>query len=454
MDEETLLEMSFAEKVLLIKKITEEIITDADRKYRKISDLFVFTKDPKDVDIVHKAIQSLCEVYIEIIPAYRIREDQSKDTVDDATGQQKGMKLSKEVKQLRDYESFLVQTYKEYLEMLEKLSEIKPAAFASRVQDADQKTKMLQVYTKLRSLSVGCFCSLLKKHPHFNFRVNILQTVMPHLGSKEKELRKQATDTLFAILSDTDQTQLDFKVDTLRELSKVLQSKSHQHMEPNLLDCLVLHLIIVDEQKAQAMQQSTQKTQQLHDQMNKLRRKGKLKDYKEMKQELLAEVKQADAVGVDLGKAGTYNNDIIKEILSIYFSVLKGGGGGASKQINRSSPLLKSVFLGIPQFTQFINLEIVFDLVNVLREFLQLELDRSTKATKSSIGNALTALLCVFQIIEVGAGTAFNVDEKDFVDGLYAVIQRMYEQPLDYQLPEFLAFLKCAHLVFVIKRQY
>lgn len=67
-----------------------------------------------------------------------------------------------------------------------------------------------------------------------------------------------------------------------------------------------------------------------------------------MKQEMLAEVKQADAIGVDLSKAGTYNNEIIKEILSIYFSILKGGGG---KQINRGSPLLKSVFLGIPQFT-------------------------------------------------------------------------------------------------------
>lgn len=80
--------------------------------------------------------------------------------------------------------------------------------------------------------------------------------------------------------------------------------------------------------------------------MNKLRKKGKLKEYKEMKQELLAEVKQADAIGVDLSKASTYNNDIIKEILSISFSILKGGGG--AKQINRSSPLLKSVFLGIP----------------------------------------------------------------------------------------------------------
>lgn len=60
--------------------------------------------------------------------------------------------------------------------------------------------------------------------------------------------------------------------------------------------------------------------------------------------EMLSEVKQADAIGVDLGKSGKYNNEIIKEILAIYFSILKG-------KDSKSSPLLKSVFLGIPQFT-------------------------------------------------------------------------------------------------------
>ena len=68
----------------------------------------------------------------------------------------------------------------------------------------------------------------------------------------------------------------------------------------------------------------------------------------EIKQELLGEVQQADALGVDLHKSGQHNNEIIKHILAIYFSILKGEG--ASK-IKGSSPLLKSVFLGIPQFT-------------------------------------------------------------------------------------------------------
>jgi len=84
---------------------------------------------------------------------------------------------------------------------------------------------------------------------------------------------------------------------------------------------------------------------------------------------MLAEVKQADAIGVDLTKSSSFNNEIIKEILQIYFSILKGQSGAGMNVGTGSSPLLKSVFLGIPQFTQFINIEIVWDLINVLREF-------------------------------------------------------------------------------------
>lgn len=77
--------------------------------------MILFTQEPKDVDIVLKAIETLAKVFKEIIPSYRIREDASLDAVDDATGAKKGIKLSKEVKQLRDFESFFLQTYKSFL---------------------------------------------------------------------------------------------------------------------------------------------------------------------------------------------------------------------------------------------------------------------------------------------------------------------------------------------------
>ena len=193
----------------------------------------------------------------------------------------------------------------------------------------------------MKEKSILNFCSLLEKHPHFNYRVNILRTVLPNLASKNQMIRKRVTKLLYNILGHLDQTLLDFKVDVLKELSKVLKTKPHDLMESNLLDCLVIHLILVDEQKARAVSESTTKSKELHERMNKLRRKGKLKEYKEMKQELLSEVKAADAIGIDLSKTSEHNNQIIKEILQIYFSILKGSN-------NSISPLIRSVFLGLP----------------------------------------------------------------------------------------------------------
>jgi activator of 2-hydroxyglutaryl-CoA dehydratase len=113
-------------------------------------------------------------------------------------------------------------------------------------------------------------------------------------------------------------------------------------MAPNLLDCLVSHKIIVDEAKAKMIDQSSRKAEQMKQQLDKLRKKGKYSDYRQMKNQLIKELKESDAIGLDLGTTTKYNNQIIKEVLAIYFDVLK----------NKSeSPLLKSVFLGLPQFT-------------------------------------------------------------------------------------------------------
>lgn len=57
--------------------------------------------------------------------------------------------------------------------------------------------------------------------------------------------------------------------------------------------------------------------------------------------------------------------------------------------------------------------------------------------------------------MEVGAGTIFNVDEKDFTTALYQVCSRMYEQPrnLKSEKKDFTALVKCLDLVFLQKKQ-
>lgn len=111
----------------------------------------------------------------------------------------------------------------------------------------------------------------------------------------------------------------------------------------------------------------------------------------------MSELKETDAIGLDLGKVSENNNAIIKQTLAIYFEVLKQ---------HASSVHLRAVFLGLPQFTQYVNLEIIWDLIAVMREYFKVELSESTSSSDAahSISNILSGLLCAFQIIDVGAG--------------------------------------------------
>lgn len=53
----------------------------------------------------------------------------------------------------------------------------------------------------------------------------------------------------------------------------------------------------------------------------------------------MTELKEADAIGLDLGKVSDQNNAIIKQTLAIYFEVLKQ---------HSQSIHLRAVFLGLP----------------------------------------------------------------------------------------------------------
>ena len=133
--------------------------------------MLLFCADPRDIDVVIKAVKALCEVFCDILPGYRIREQKQ-------GGDNESAVVSKEVKSMRDSEQVMLQAYKEYLKVLEVFSKTKPEKLIkgkAGVDDNEEKRrKALEIYRKLRELSFISFCHLLKKHPHFNYRLNVL----------------------------------------------------------------------------------------------------------------------------------------------------------------------------------------------------------------------------------------------------------------------------------------
>lgn len=165
---------------------------------------------------------------------------------------------------MREYEQHLLASYREYLKILEVFSKTKPEKFIKKQgitkEDVHRKNKALHIYRTLRELSFHSFCSLLKRHPHFNYRLNILQIIMPKISTNDIVIKKAVNLTVAELVSKDDNTLLDFKVEILKELAKTLkQLPSHDKIDPNLLDCLVSHKIIVDEEKAKVIDESTKK---------------------------------------------------------------------------------------------------------------------------------------------------------------------------------------------------
>ena len=176
--QEFMAELTFAQKINLVKVIKTEIISFPAYRYRKLRDLLTFCEDPKDVDVVLKAVTALCEVFADIIPSYRIREQGEQDDLTTNGDKGKNMKFSKETSALQAQEQFILKCYKDYLQVLEVFSKIKVGKMS---KDSKDKEKTLAFYEQLRLRSVESFSILLERHPHFNYRMNILQLVCQKL---------------------------------------------------------------------------------------------------------------------------------------------------------------------------------------------------------------------------------------------------------------------------------
>jgi nucleolar complex protein 3 len=163
--------MNIAEKLSFIKATQNEIISSPDDNYRKLKDLLLCCSDPKDIDVVIRSLKSLCDVFSDILPGYRIRESKQEDG-----GEDKEAKVSMDVQSMRDYEQFMLDSYREYLKILEIFSKTKPEKLIKQknITDEDKKVKALEIYRKLRELAFLSYCKLLKAQPHFNYRLNIL----------------------------------------------------------------------------------------------------------------------------------------------------------------------------------------------------------------------------------------------------------------------------------------
>jgi len=92
-----------------------------------------------------------------------------------------------------------------------------------------------------------------------------MQAVVFQISSKDLLVRQISTKTVKNLLRREDNGLLEFKLSVIKEIHKNIKQQAHSRFDPSLLDCLVLHEIMVDEGKAKAVDASSKKKALIHD---------------------------------------------------------------------------------------------------------------------------------------------------------------------------------------------
>lgn len=120
------------------------------------------------------SIKQITLVFCDILPDYKIREDLDSKKDGKVT-------LSKEVKRLREQETFLLESYKKFLQVLETFSKFNPL----KLSDSLHKK-----YLTIKIESFESYSVFLNRLSHFNFIKNVIKMVASKLASKIVEINK------------------------------------------------------------------------------------------------------------------------------------------------------------------------------------------------------------------------------------------------------------------------
>ncbi|KEF59959.1 uncharacterized protein A1O9_04807 [Exophiala aquamarina CBS 119918] len=286
-------------------------------------------------------------VYKDVIPGYRIRAYQDEEL---------GSKISKDVRQTRQYEQALVTGYHAYVKQLASLAKAK---------------KGYEDDSSLRSVAISCVCTLLLSVPHFNFRTELLNVLVREFAGREatSDLNK-CIETMEKFFAEDDDGAASLEAVTL--VTKMMKARDYRVREEVLNTFFQLRLL--SELTAQS---STTKTDKPED-MSKLhgRRVKKEKfEHRSKKQRKFArerkavekEMQEADAT-VNYEEREKMQSETLKMVFVTYFRILKTG----------IPHLMGAVLEGLAKYAHLINQDFFGDLLEALKDIIS-EADAAVK---------------------------------------------------------------------------
>ncbi|TQW00339.1 hypothetical protein V2A60_001431 [Cordyceps javanica] len=293
------------------------------------------------------ALMTQMAVYKDIIPGYRIRP---------LTEEEQKEKISKDVRQLRQFEQSLVSGYQHYVKELNRI-----ARLGIKARPGTQS---------ISNVAYTCACTLITAVPHFNFRSELLKILVWKLSRRriDDDASKclQALETLFRQDDEGRPT-----MEAVSLLTKMMRSREYQ-VDQAVLN-LFLGLRLLSEFRGTASKDRVDKEgedggagedggQPPH-KMKKNKREFRTKRERKMLKEqksIAKEMTQADAL-VSHEERERMQSETLKMVFACYFRILK----------LREPHLMGAVLEGLAKYARLINQDFFGDLLEALKDLIR-----------------------------------------------------------------------------------
>lgn len=408
-------------KKLEIAQWSQNIVENPDANISRLKQLMLLCGRDQVSSIRKLSMLSLLEVFKDIVPSYRIR---------DLSDQEKTVKVSRDVRKLRDFEESMLSCYQKYLQLLE--DNIKDCLKLLKRRRLNGSSKFIETSLKpvksLAILSTKCLSELLRSLSHFNFRNNIIAVIVPHMELHGDLLEggQLCIETVKAM----------FKSDNIGEISLEIVKVIHKlvKFKPNVrtsvLETLLSLRINADMIRTAALKSN--KIERLNAKREAIRKMSrKERKRKKVEDVLNKELQEVEAVE-SRDKIERIQTEIVKFVFVTYFRILKAG---------QNTPLLSVVLKGLSKFAHLISVEFFEDLMNCLKNLLLI--------ADLGISEKLNCILTAFKILS-GQGESLTIDPRQFYTELYQLLPRI---GADLQNSDVQLVRECLNIMLIKRRK-
>ena len=361
------------------------------------------------------AIGTQLAVYKDVIPGYRIQPIAEEDAP---------VKVSKEVRQHRNYEQALVGGYQTYVRELAQLSKAR-------------KWNSLDEEKSLADVAISCACALILAVSHFNFRGELLKMIVQRLASGIKDpIHQKCCETLEDLFRLDEDGKPSLEAVTL--LAQMMKSRNYR-VDESVLNTF-LHLRLLSEYSFKGSHQHVDHG--LSRQGIRVARRKEKQRFQTKKQRRLEkdqktvekEMREADAA-VGHEERERLQGETLKLVFITYFRILK----------LRPANLMGGTLEGLAKYAHLINQDFFGDLLEVLKELIEKKAAVDEDTDDSVVGDycpekiearVRETLLCIttaFTLLQGqetrSAVQSLRLDLNFFVRQLYRMLFQLIMDP-------------------------